>query len=78
MAGMEGHTIYVTSCNGRWAVGVSPDAPGHSYPDRSRAVAAARRACRHKWEIEGEPCAVRVRDEDGTWRELELFGAAWS
>ena len=57
---------------------VSLDAQGTSYPDRARAVSAARRACRHKWEIEGEPCVVRVRDEDGTWRELELFGSAWS
>jgi hypothetical protein len=77
-AAMDGHTIFVTSSNGRWAVSVSLDGHGASYPDRSRAVAAARRACRQKWEIEGEPCVVRVRDEDGTWRELELFGSAWS
>jgi len=75
---MDEHTIYVTVSEGQWAVSASLDGQGHAYPDRSRAVAAARRACRHKWEIEGEPCVVRVRDEDGAWRELELFGSAWS
>jgi hypothetical protein len=77
-AAMDGHTIYVTMDNGRWAVSVNPGGHGQWYPDRTRAVAAARRACRHKWETEGEPCVVRVCDEDGTWRELELFGSAWS
>ena len=75
---MDEHTIYVTANDGRWAVSVRLDAHGTPYPDRTRAVAAARRACRYKWEIDGQPCAVRVRDEDGTWRELELFGSAWS
>jgi hypothetical protein len=75
---MDEHTIYVTAQAGRWAVSASLDAHGNVYPDRARAVAAARNACRRKWEIEGQPCVVRVRDEDGAWRELELFGSAWS
>jgi hypothetical protein len=75
---MDEHTIYVTASNGGWAVSVSLDGHGKRYPDRALAVTAARRACRQKWEIEGQPCVVRVRDEDGSWRELELFGSAWS
>ena len=75
---MDEHTIYVIPTDGRWSVSASPNGPGTRYPDRDRAVAAARRACRNKWEIEGEPCVVRVRDEDGAWREVDLFGTAWS
>ena len=75
---MDEHTIYVIPADGRWSVSASLDGHGTRYPDRERAVAAARRACRKKWEIEGAPCVVRVRDEDGAWREVDLFGTAWS
>jgi hypothetical protein len=75
---MDEHTIYVIPREGRWVVSVSRDGHGWGYPDRNLAVAAARRACRKKWEIEGSPCVVRVREEDGAWREVELFGTAWS
>lgn len=74
---MDDHTIYVMLTNERWAVGVSPNSAGLRYPDRNAAVAAARRACRHKWEIEGQRCVVRVLGESGEWEDAELFGSAW-
>ena len=74
---MDDHTIYVRLTNQRWAVSVDPSAPGTRYADRDAALSAARRACRHKWEIEGEPCRVRIRRDDGSWEEAELYGTAW-
>jgi hypothetical protein len=74
---MADHIIYVMLRNDRWAVSASPNGLGTRYPDRASAVAAARRACRHKWEIEGEPCFVRVRDAEGRWEDAELYGTAW-
>ena len=73
----DDHTIYVMLSDNRWAVGISPTGSGLRYPDRNSALAAARRACRHKWEIEGQRCTVRVRGEDGQWEDTELFGSAW-
>lgn len=75
---MDEHAIFVIPIDGRWSVSASQTLPGARYDDRALAVAAARRACRHKWEIEGAPCVVRLRDDEGRWRELELFGTAWS
>jgi hypothetical protein len=74
---MDDHTIYVRMTNERWAVSVDPYAAGNRYPDRATALAAARRACRHKWEIEGRPCVVRVRGDNGLWEDADLFGNAW-
>jgi hypothetical protein len=74
---VDEHTIYVILSNDRWAVGVGPQAQVRRYPDRGSAVAAARRACRLKWEIEGHQCTVRVCGENGEWEEAELFGSAW-
>jgi hypothetical protein len=74
---MDEHVIYVMLRNDRWKVSASPTGLGTRYPDRESAIAAARRACRHKWEIEGEPCFVRICDEDGHWEQAELFGTAW-
>jgi hypothetical protein len=71
------HTIYVMLSNETWSVGISPTGLGTHYPDRATAIAAARRACRHKWELEGEPCHVRVRNENGLWEDAELYGTAW-
>jgi hypothetical protein len=74
---MDDHTIYVIASDDRWIVGITPTGPGTRYPDRESALAAARRACRHKWEIEGAPCVVRVATEDGQWADVELYGTAW-
>jgi hypothetical protein len=75
---MDDHTIYVRMTNQHWAVSVDPAGQGNHYPDRNTALAAARRACRHKWEIEGQPCFVRVRGENGLWEDAALYGDAWS
>ena len=74
---MDEHTIYVHLTNESWAVGVDPTGPGTRYPDRATALSAARRACVRKWEIEGAPCRVRARGEDGSWEDIELYGTAW-
>jgi hypothetical protein len=74
---MDDHTIYVRLTNQRWAVSIDPAAPGSHYPDCASALSAARRACVHKWEIEGAPCRVRLRDEGGEWMDVDLYGAAW-
>ena len=74
---MDDHTIYVRLTDRRWAVSVDPASPGDPYPDRATALAAARRACIHKWEMEGSPCVVRIRTDEGTWEEVELYGSSW-
>jgi hypothetical protein len=56
--------------HGTWRVGLQPEGHGTEHADREGALAAARRASRRQWEATGEPCLLRVHEQDGTERVL--------
>jgi hypothetical protein len=58
---------------GSWRVSITPGGYGTEHADKASALVAARRACRRQWERTGEPCLVRLQEEDGTRAVLAGF-----
>jgi hypothetical protein len=70
---MERDIYTVTPKNGQWEI-QKGNSPVQTFDRQEEAIQEGRKIAREKWEKEGVPSQLRIKGEDGRFRDESTYG----